>query len=164
MVSTLIVFQRGIKLNCWRNSVNAVSTPNETIAVLSELSLTGNASSGGTDEVIVSIGSTMHSASGNNSIADLTREWQAAEFNVLGFAGGSQAIFNPGATIIVKTSVDNGTTNTPVCTEGGDLLRKPTTSHWEGRLPVLLSVVHRRQSCSRKEKHYHGLFQSLIFC
>lgn len=129
MVSTLIVFQRGIKLNCWRNSVNAVSTPKETIAVLIEPSLTGNASSGGTDEVIVSIGSTMYSASGNNSIADLTTEWQAAEFNVLGFAGGSQAIFNPGATIIVKTSVDSGTTNKPVCAEG-DLLRKPTAAHW----------------------------------
>jgi len=105
--------------SCYKNSVNAVSVPIQTIATLGNLSLTGNASSGGTDEVILSIGSNLYSVAGNNSVAGLATEWQAAEFNVFGDGGLSQAVFNTGSTIVVRTSVDSGTTIAPTCENTG---------------------------------------------
>jgi hypothetical protein len=55
------------------------------------------------------------SAPGNNYFPDLGSKWQEAEFNVFGDGGGDQAVFDPGTTLVVSTSVENGTTNAPLC-------------------------------------------------
>jgi hypothetical protein len=100
--------------SCYANSMST-QVPALTIADLAELSLTGNAVSGGLDTVIVSTGSDLYSASGEDSMLNLAQGWNVAEFNIFGGAGGGEANFNPASTIVVRTSVDDGTMNAPLC-------------------------------------------------
>jgi VWD domain-containing protein len=102
--------------DCWINSTQAASAPDQTIATLGDITLTGAAASGSTpDSVTLAIGNTVYSAQGDNHFPDLAKGWQAAEFNVFGDGGGSQAVFNAGSTIVVRTSVNNGSLSAPSC-------------------------------------------------
>jgi hypothetical protein len=67
----------------------------------------------------LAVGSSLYTAKGNNYFPDLGQNWQAAEFNVFGDGGGSEAVFNSGSTIVVMTSVNNGTTSAPSAVEEG---------------------------------------------
>jgi hypothetical protein len=58
-------------------------------------------------------------AAGSNYFRDLDKAWQGAEFNVFGLFDGDQAVFNQGSTILVRTRVDNGTTDQPNCVNKG---------------------------------------------
>lgn len=105
--------------SCFRNS-SIIPVPAQTIAALQSLSLTGTSNSGGLDTVILSTGTTLYSASGQDSVLNLSQGWTQAEFNIFGDGGSiPTAAFNSGATLLVNTSVSNGTTNAPVCTGGG---------------------------------------------
>ena len=104
--------------DCWRNG-NAVYVPVQTITNLAQLRLTGEANSGGTDTVIMSTPSGDAHAANQDSVLNLSQGWQIAEFNIFGDCCLSQAYFNIGVTIVVRTSVNNGTTSSPTCvTEG----------------------------------------------
>jgi hypothetical protein len=104
--------------DCYTNSAG-VSVPAQPIADLAQLSLTGNAVSGGVDAIILSTGSEMYSAQGEDSFLSLAQGWRVAEFNLFGDCCSTEASFNSGSTIVVRTSVDDGTTNAPACvTEG----------------------------------------------
>jgi Bacterial Ig-like domain (group 3) len=85
-----------------------------TIADLANLTMTGTIS-GGNDTAI--IGSSDLSAVGADNTLDLDQSWNVAEFNVFGNGGADEAYFStsPGTTIVVKTSIDDGTTNAPSC-------------------------------------------------
>ena len=104
--------------DCYKNS-SAVSVPVQTIANLAELVLTGTVVSGGTDTVALSTGSALYSAQGEDSVLNLAQGWQVAEFNIIGDGNASEANFNTGSTLVVKTSVENGTSNAPSCVEEG---------------------------------------------
>jgi hypothetical protein len=65
------------------------------------------------DSIIVSVGLTSYFASGNNYFPDLGKNWQEAEFNVFGDNGGDQAVFNSGANIVVRITLNS--TTWPVC-------------------------------------------------
>jgi hypothetical protein len=104
--------------SCFTNS-NAVSVPAQTIANLGNLSLLGAANSGGMDTFIMATGSDLHSVQNEDSVVNLSQGWQEAEFNVVGDCCGSQANFNSGSTIVVRTSVDHGSPNAPSCYGGG---------------------------------------------
>jgi hypothetical protein len=79
------------------------------------MTMTGQIS-GGMDTATLD-GSSGLSAIGTDSTLDLDLSWTAAEFNVFGNGGGDEAYFStsPGSTIVVKTTVDDGTTNAPTC-------------------------------------------------
>jgi hypothetical protein len=83
-----------------------------TIADLLNLTLTGQ-TSGGTDTVI--LGSSNLSATLADSTLNLDQSWNTSEFNVFGDGGGDQGVFSTGTTIVVKTSVTDGTPNPPSC-------------------------------------------------
>ncbi len=104
--------------DCYENSA-AVSVPAQVIADLAQLSLTGNANSDGLDTVTLSTSSDVYSASGEDSVVNLALGWQEAEFNIFGDGCGSEANFNDGSALVVRTSVDNGTTNAPFCEDQG---------------------------------------------
>jgi hypothetical protein len=86
-----------------------------TVGDLSTMTMTGQIS-GGMDTATLD-GSSGLSAIGTDSTLDLDLSWTAAEFNVFGNGGGDEAYFStsPGSTIVVKTTVDDGTTNAPTC-------------------------------------------------
>ena len=105
--------------SCFRNS-SIMPVPAQTVAALQSLSLTGMANSAGLDTVILSTGTTLYRASGQDSVLNLSQGWTQAEFNIFGDGGSiPTATFNAGATLLVNTNVSNGTTNAPVCAGGG---------------------------------------------
>jgi len=94
--------------------------PDQTITDLAQLSLIGTAAPGGNDSVSVSVGSHLYRAAPqSDDVLGLAGQWHDAEFNVFGDCCGSQAVFNYGSTIIVHLSVEDGTTNTPLCISRG---------------------------------------------
>ena len=102
--------------DCWRNGSNSVNVPTQTISNLVHLSLTGQAVSGGSDTITMSTGSQLFTAQNADSILFLAQGWQAAEFNIVGDCCGSEANFNSGSTLVVRTSVNSGgSLNAPSC-------------------------------------------------
>lgn len=84
------------------------------------LSLTGTATAGGMDTAEIVIGGAgcpTSSAVGNgwDSVLNLASGWIYAEFNVFGAGGGSQAVFNNGSTLDVKTTIHYGGKAAPDC-------------------------------------------------
>jgi hypothetical protein len=100
--------------DCFTNSA-AVNVPAQTITNLGNLSLTGQANSGGNDIFIMAVGINVYSVQGVDTVVFLAQGWQDAEFNVVGDCCASQAIFNSGSTIVVRTSVNYGSLNAPSC-------------------------------------------------
>lgn len=104
---------------CFLNTPST-SVPSQSITNLSQLTLTGAATANGTDEVILSTGGgTLYKLSHSDSTLNLATAWTTSEFNVFGDCCGYEASFNVGATLIVHTAVDNGTTSAPSCPSNG---------------------------------------------
>jgi hypothetical protein len=104
--------------HCWKNGT-AVGVPVQPLSNLPNLTVTGTATNGGTDTIAMSTGSNVYSASGNDNVVNLSAGWQIAEYNIFGDCCGSQANFNTGSFIHVRTSVNNGTINAPTVTTQG---------------------------------------------
>lgn len=85
------------------------------ITDLADLTLTGTAQAGGVDNAIVTYGGTAYVASVTDSYTDIASVWNQAEFNVLGNAGGAEAQFNSGTSIIVQIAVTDGSESPPTC-------------------------------------------------
>ena len=130
--------------DCWRNGSNGVGVPSQNISNLVHLSLTGQASSGGQDTITMSVGSTVYSAQNPDSMLFLAQGWTAAEFNIVGDCCSSQANFNNGSTLVVRTSVNSGTLNAPSCLgqgftgETNNLNFAPPPAAKQGTLPAIL--------------------------
>jgi len=104
---------------CVVNAVNGIPSIPEPVTKIGDYKVTAYANGAGgmsTDSVTVSVtGGQPVSAPGNNYFPDLSSTWKEVEFNVFGDGGGDQAVFDPGTTLQVTTSVVNGTTNAPLC-------------------------------------------------
>ena len=104
--------------DCYTNS-SAVTVPAQTIANLGNLTLMGQANSGGMDALIFSTGSTLYAVQAEDSVVYLAQGWKEAEFNIFGDCCAYEAYFNSGSTIVVRTSVDYGSPSAPSCYGGG---------------------------------------------
>jgi Bacterial Ig-like domain (group 3)/Divergent InlB B-repeat domain len=102
-------------LDCFTNSVDAASVPQQDITNLANLSITGIANSGGLDGLLMQVGSTLYAVSIPDNALDLAPKWTTAEFNVFGDGNRSKAVFNSGATIVVRTVVDGAGSGAPFC-------------------------------------------------
>lgn len=101
---------------CVQNSKYAVAIPNLNITALSGLVETGAAAASG-DSAYLSVGGTLYGLKNiqRDGITDLSTHWTGAEFNVVGNAGGSVAVFNARSTITVNLQADDGVTTAPTC-------------------------------------------------
>jgi hypothetical protein len=104
-----------LSIHCLKNSVSAMPVPAQPIANLAQLSLTGTANAGGTDTIMIAFQGGSLSAMAQDDVLSLAQGWKLAEFGVFGDGGGSDATFNAGATMAVRTTVDDGTSNAPTC-------------------------------------------------
>jgi hypothetical protein len=87
---------------------------------LSDLIVTGTAASGATDDsVVLSTGTHVYTTQGDDHFPDLSQGWNTAEFNVFGDCCSSQANFNTGSTIVVRTGANSGVTTAPSCVDEG---------------------------------------------
>jgi hypothetical protein len=105
--------------DCYYNSP-VTQVPLQKIAALGSFTLTGTPGSAGNDSVVFSIGGALYSASNPTSNPNifLSGNWSVAEFNVVGDGGYTNALFNTGTTLVVKTSVSSGSASVPTCTNG----------------------------------------------
>jgi hypothetical protein len=103
---------------CFFNT-SVTSVPSQSFTNLSALTLTASVTANGNDEVILSSDGTLYNLSYPDSTLNLASAWTVSEFNIFGDCCGYEAVFNTGATLIVHTTVDNGTTNAPSCASGG---------------------------------------------
>jgi von Willebrand factor type D domain len=115
-------FSGSTDIYCWKNnSLGAVAIPAQPITNLGQLTLTGAVSAGG-DGITVASGPNIYSVAGDNAV-NAAAGWQIAEFNVFGdggnSAGGGQASFNSGSTIVPRTRVIYGGAAPPTCVAQG---------------------------------------------
>jgi hypothetical protein len=104
-------------VQCVINADNSAGPPTEPIASLNELEVTAFAPGGAmpSDSITVWEGGIPYQATGANIFPDLASLWKDSEFNVVGNGGGSEAVFNSGATVHVRNAESSGTTNGPGC-------------------------------------------------
>ncbi|MBS0456399.1 MAG: hypothetical protein JSS44_03555 [Proteobacteria bacterium] len=100
--------------DCVMNS-NYVAAPDEPITQLGNEKLSGSAKAGGNDTIVFTVGSTAYTFSAPDSVLDLATAWNESEFNVVGNAGGSKAVFNSHSSVTVKIAVNDGSTAKPNC-------------------------------------------------
>jgi hypothetical protein len=105
--------------SCYANGAHQVAVPRQVITNLAALSVTAEANVAGNDEIIVSTGSELYAAGNPTSILNMFPNWIVAEFNVFGDCCSSQANFNSGSTIVVRTAVDSGSLKAPTCSPEG---------------------------------------------
>jgi hypothetical protein len=107
----------GKKTDCYMNS-NTTLLPDLPITHLGEVSMYAYAIPGGQDGVVLNYGQEAWTATGDDSVLDISSVWNEAEFNVVGDGGGSEAVFNSGSSITVKISLDDGSNAEPACVPG----------------------------------------------
>jgi hypothetical protein len=100
--------------DCYTNSA-AVTIPQEPISELKTIKISGSAVAGGLDTLVMTVGTNAYSATGDDSVVYLATAWTESEFNIVGDGRGSEADFNTGSSIMVKVTVNNGTSNAPTC-------------------------------------------------
>ncbi len=100
--------------DCYGNS-NYISAPDIKATSLGSLTLSGTAAKGGNDTVVFHNGSTAYQVSGADSKLDIATVWKESEFNIVGDAGGSEAVFNSGSSVTVKVALTDGSTSAPTC-------------------------------------------------
>jgi hypothetical protein len=94
-----------------------VGTPNEPATNLNILSVTG-AVAAGSDSITFGAGGTLYTTPGINAV-HAAAGWSIAEFNVFGDAGGGQANFGGGTTVIPRSRIFYGGTSAPNCVAQG---------------------------------------------
>lgn len=100
--------------DCWFNSTSTPVTA-QTVADLTGVTLTATASAGGQDTVILSTPGGSLSALAQDSVVSLANFWNTAEFNAFGDCCSQETVFNNPTTLVLKTSITDGTTNAPSC-------------------------------------------------
>jgi hypothetical protein len=93
--------------------------PNLSITQLKNMQLTATATRGGNDVATFSVGGTAYRVSMSDATLDIASYWKNADFDVVGNAGGAQAVFNQGAAVTVKLAVTNGSTAAVTCVPNG---------------------------------------------
>ena len=106
----------GPGVDCVQNTAATLVADGQIpITKLASLTLSGSATSGGTDKATVTYGTNAYTATVKDSYTDIASGWSEAEYNVLGNAGGSEAKFNSGSSITAKVALTYGSTTTPTC-------------------------------------------------
>jgi protein-disulfide isomerase len=105
---------------CFING-KAVSVPDQTIAGLGGLKLTGNSSSSAQSVQVETSAGKLSTASDSSDLLGIGNNWNTAEYNVFGDCCVQTATFLPtnGVTIVVKINVDNGSPFAPTCASTG---------------------------------------------
>lgn len=110
-------YTNGSEIDCYKNS-SAASPTTEPIGNLGLMTLTGKAS-GGTDTVLFDSPNGDVSATGADTVLNLEKGWYDAEFNVFGYCCAEEVSLNAAASLVVQTSLTNGTTTEPGYTTEG---------------------------------------------
>ena len=100
--------------DCFKNSA-AVGAPTLAITGLSGMKMQGTATRGGNDNLTFTGGGQAFRTSEADTVTGLSGAWHESEFNIIGDGGGSEAVFNRGASVRVEISAVSGSTAAPTC-------------------------------------------------
>jgi hypothetical protein len=100
--------------SCFKNSPG-VTAPDLPITDIGNMALEGQAAAGGNDVVTFFNGAKAYTVTTKDSVLRLGSVWTQAEFNVVGNAGGSRAVFNKGVKLEVLIRVVDGSASAPHC-------------------------------------------------
>lgn len=100
--------------DCYVNS-NYVAAPDVPITQLGSEKLSGSAQVGGRDTATFTVGDTAYTVNAPDTRVGLGSWWNASEFNIVGNAGGSEAVFNPGSLLVTKVAVKTNAPGRPSC-------------------------------------------------
>ena len=147
--------------DCYSFSKTRINGQHESISELAHLSVGGTVT-GGTD--ILTVGTArcgkLHVYSQDN-ILELGADWRGVEFGVFGNGGGAEATLHAGTTIVVRTSVDNKTTDPPDCRtpdrpftgETNNLKLVPPCSTYGGQAPAIVFRLSNESDASTACAH-----------
>jgi hypothetical protein len=119
--------------NCVFNGPSTYVPPH-TVANLAGLTFTATATAGGQDQAILTTTRGNISAASQDSVLSLNQFWNTAEFNVFGDCCSTETNFSNPTTLVVRTSITDGTANAPTCgtfsftAEQNNLAMAPTAS------------------------------------
>jgi hypothetical protein len=106
--------------DCYTNSsASTLSGSALTASSLATLALSGSAKSGGNDQVEMIFGGKATIATGKDSKVDLAPNWNTAEWDVFGDAGGGEAFFGKQSTIEAVTTLTGTSSSAPTCVKEG---------------------------------------------
>jgi hypothetical protein len=100
--------------DCFANSP-AVTAPDAPPTSLASLSLSGSAVASGSDTITFNNGTTAYTVTTPDSKLDIAQVWNQSEFNIVGDAGGSEAVFNAGSSVLVNVALTDGSNAAPTC-------------------------------------------------
>ena len=123
-------FTGSTDIYCVKNSEMTMNVPAQPINSinpndnnLKHLKLMGQISASGDFLIFFTGGGGMYMIMGDHLVNATTALWQRAEFNVFGDGGnedgGGKASFNSGATLVVRTALNDGAKLAPICTQDG---------------------------------------------
>ena len=104
--------------DCWMNGPNSADVPAQDITDLGSLSLSGFVTTTADTVYMTTAAGDVYVAQ-EDSVLILSGAWKGAEFVVVGDGCASQANFNAGSTIVVRTAVLDGASAAPSCVEEG---------------------------------------------
>jgi hypothetical protein len=100
--------------DCYKNS-SYVSAPNVSVTDLAKVKLTGAAIQNGNDTVTFTYGTKAYRVNAKDSVLQLATVWNKSEFNLVGDAGYSEAVFNKGTEITVNLAAQENGSTAPTC-------------------------------------------------
>jgi hypothetical protein len=104
--------------DCWKNSL-LEDAPDLSLADISLFFITASATAGGSDEVEFSNESETWWVREPDSVLDISSVWREAELNIVGDAGGSEAVFSSGTSFELGLSLTDGSAAAPTCISNG---------------------------------------------
>lgn len=101
--------------HCWRNGPGAAPRgPQRTSADLPNMRLVG-ITGAVLDTIVMWAGGTSLRRVNQDSILNLNTNWQGVEYCIVGDGCGSQAVFNAGSKLLVRTTVQHASSDAPSC-------------------------------------------------
>ena len=114
---TQFSFSGGTSIYCYQSTTVSSLTAGHPASDLGTMTLSAAVTSS-SDQAIITAGGDMATKVGLNAVA-ASAGWTDAEFNIFGdggnSSGGGQAGFGANTTLVVRTTVHNGTRNAPSC-------------------------------------------------
>lgn len=143
--------------SCYRNSQRAVGVPPTTYADLGTMKLSGSAESGGNDHTSLTVGPNAYAVNPPDNVLDLAGRWAIAEFNIFGNCCLSEAVFNTGSRMDVRTTVHYGSLAEPTCVEAGftgetnNLIRSETFAAVQEEYPAIVFTQRNDDRVSERD-------------
>ena len=100
---------------CYKSEIYNI--PVQPLSSFNDQMILSGQTANGVDTAQIIIGGNAYSKTSATIFNEFPSKWQAAQFNVFGIGNLAAVNFSNGASLIINTKIDNGTTNAPTCSK-----------------------------------------------